>query len=1063
MSLYSIRNGFSAGEISPSLWGRTDLAKYALGGSTIRNAFVNYRGGASSRSGLAYVGMTKQAAPNGGGTATSNPPRDITFQFNLTQGFVLEFGDQYMRVKSNGTYITEAPQNISGITQANPGVITLTSHGYNNGDWVFGSSIGGMTEFNGLTWIVQNVTTNTFTLTDLFGNAVNTSAFPVYTSGGSFARLYTLATPYAAVDIPYLKFTQSANTMSLTCVNQTSGTDYPPYDLVRNSSADWTLTQTSFAASIAAPTGVTASAQSSTTPDTWYSYVVTAVDSVTGEESIASVATAVENNDIAINAGSNTITWNAVPNASTYNIYGSIPSYSAPVPVGVNYGYLGSSFGGSFVDGNIIADFTTVPPTHQDPFAPGPILSLSFTSNGVSYLQTSVSYTLSSTSGTAAILAPIVVNGSVVAAIIENGGELFEPGDTITFTGSSGTGASAVLMVGPLTGVNPGCVSYYQQRRAYGNTQNNPDTYYMSQPGAYTNFDSSVPTVDSDAITGTPWAQQINGIQFFQPMPGGLVVLTGNGAWQVNGGTAAAITPADQTANPQAYNGCNNKIGPIVVNYDILYVQAKGSIIRDLSYNFFVNIYTGTDLTILSNHLFNGHQLIQWAYAEEPYKLIWVARDDGILLSITYLKEQDIFAWTRHDTNGLFVSVCTVTELPVDAVYVIVQRYVNGHWVYYSERMDDRVWPNAEACFCVDSGLALPMTYPDAVLTPAAATGTNNISSTLRILGGNNYTNPQIVAEDTTGLGNGATFVATLSGGSITAITPLTQGINYTPGATKLLITDPTGSGALFNPVITNIVSFSASTSAFNAGMVGSVIRAGGGNATITSYVSVTQVMANITQPITQTVPNDPNNMPIPLDQTPSDLLPPVFSTWSISAPVKTITGLNHLAGLKVSILADGSVSPPQTVSAQGTITLPQAYSQVTVGLPYTVQIQTLYGDDKTGQIQTPQGRRKKNPAVVVRVESSRGWETGTNQPDQSVQPNGAVLPWTQMSPVPQRNASIHAGNAIPLATGDFYQTLFGQWSPKGQIAVQTTNPLPLNLLALIPLTEVGDDAGAGK
>lgn len=1063
MSFYSIQNGFSAGEISPSLWGRTDLAKFHLGASTARNGFINYRGGFSSRAGQAYVGMTKQAAPNAGGTSTNNPPRDINFQFSLTQGFALEFGDQYMRVKSDGAYITEAPKNVSAITQASPGVITISSHGFSNGDWLFGSNIGGMTEFNALTWIVQNVTTNTFTLTDLFGNAVNTTSFPAYTSGGTFARIYTLVTPYAAIDIPYLKFTQSANTMSLTCINQDTGTEYPPYDLVRNSAANWTLTQTAFAASISAPTNVAVSAQSSTSTSTYYSYVVTAVDAATGEESVASTSATVINNDISINAGSNTITWTAVAGASSYNIYGSIPSYNAPVPAGVNYGFLGQSFGGSFVDTNIIADFTTVPPTHQNPFSPGPVIGLSFTSNGASYLQTTVSYTLSSTSGTAFILAPIVVNGQVVAGIIDNGGEFFRLGDTITFTGSPGTGASAVLLVGPMTGMYPGCVAYYQQRRAYGNTQNNPDTYNMSQPGAYTNFDSSVPTVDSDAITGTPWAQQINGIQFFQPMPGGLVVLTGSGAWQVNGGTSAAITPADQTANPQAYNGCNNKVGPIVVNYDILYIQAKGSIVRDLSYNFFVNIYTGTDLTILSNHLFNGHQLIQWAYAEEPYKLIWAVRDDGILLSLTYLKEQDIFAWSRSDTNGLYVSVCSVTELPVDAIYIIVKRYVNGVWVYYSERMDNRIWPNVESCFCVDAGLSLPMTYPNATLTPAAANGTGNISSTLNINGGIGYTNPQIVAADSTGVGSGATFSATLSGGVITAITPLTQGELYTPGATELIITDSTGSGAIFNPIITNIVAFNSLPGVFTPSMVGNVIRGGGGKATITSYVSSTEVMANITQPITQVVPNSPTNMPLPLTQTPSDLSPPTFATWSISTPVSTVTGLNHLAGLTVSILADGSVLPQQVVSSTGTITLPQAYSQVTVGLPFTVQCQSMYLDAHEGQVDTPQGKRKSTPFVIVRVEESRGWSAGSNQPDQSVQPNSATIPWTQMSPVKQRNASISAGSAIPLATGDYYQTLFKNWDRKGQVAVEQDNPLPLNLLALIIGNTTGDNAGVGR
>ena len=91
------------------------------------------------------------------------------------------------------------------------------------------------------------------------------------------------------------------------------------------------------------------------------------------------------------------------------------------------------------------------------------------------------------------------------------------------------------------------------------------------------------------------------------------------------------------TVMPQAYNGPSD-VSPIVANEDILYIQAKGSIVRDLSYNIYAAIYTGTDISVRSNHLFFQHTLVQWAYAEEPFKIIWAVRDDGILLSLTYMK-----------------------------------------------------------------------------------------------------------------------------------------------------------------------------------------------------------------------------------------------------------------------------------------------------------------------------------------------------------------------------------------------------------------------------------------
>lgn len=982
MTTPKIQSAFISGEVSPDLFGRVDLAKYNTGASTQRNFFTNYRGGANSRAGFKYVLACKQAATASDGL----PPRLIPFQFNINQGYVLEFGDVYMRIISNGAYVTEQANAITNITKASPGVFTYTNTHYSlsNGDWIYVSSVGGMTNFNGLVWVVAGLSGSNFHVTDLYGNAVNTSTFSAYTSGGTLQRIYTVVSPYAVADLPYLKYTQSADTMSLTCINQQTDTDYPPYDLVRNDAADWAFTAVTFATSQAAPTGVTATAHASTTLSTYYSYIVTAVSDI-GEESVASSIATCQNNDISINAGSNVINWSAASGASSYNVYAATPVYAVTTPSGVPFGYIGSTTGLNFVDTNIIPDFTQTPPIHTDPF--------------------------------------------------------------------------------PSTTNYPGCVAYYQQRRVYASTLNNPDTYYMSRPGAYTNMDSSVPVIDNDAIVGTPWAQQINGIQFMVPVTTGLITLTGNGAWLVNGGTNSAITPSDQTATAQAYNGCNNHVQPILINYNILYVQSKGSIVRDLSYNFFSNTYTGEDRTILSNHLFNFHQIQQWCWAEEPYKVAWAVRDDGIMLSFTYLKEQDVYAWARHDTNGFFIDTCSVTEPPVDAVYAITKRYITGEskWMYYVERMDNRNWENVEDCFCVDAGLSYPMTFPNATLMPAAVGGTQNISAVNLITGGSNYTDPVVVANDPTGQGNGATFSVTKSGGIITAISVLTQGQDYQEGTT-LIITDTTGSGAIAQPIITNNITFTTSSSVFTSGNVGNVIRIGnnnassvgsainangGGKAIITAYTSGTQVTANVVEEITNIIPDNSVDSPIPA--------PVAANQWSLSVPTTTVTGLNHLEGMSVAILADGSVVENQTVTS-GAITLPQAASAITVGLPYICQLQTLYLNTQSET--TIQGKRKNIQAVTVRMESSRGMQVGTNQIDQSTQPNNATVPWVNMKEFKERNATIKAGSAIPLFTGDERILVPGEWAKPGQVAIQQSYPLPANVLACIPEFTIGDSNG---
>lgn len=1169
MTLSTIQNSFVAGEISPDIFGRTDLAKYKNGASTYRNMFVNYRGGAFSRAGLSYVGTCFQTQKNRD-NFTDYPPRDITFQFNLNQGYVLEFGNLYLRIKYRGSYVTEATNPITTISQASPGVFTYTNTNYtlSNDDWIFVTGVGGMTEFNGLTWIVYNVSGSTFSVKDLFGNPVNTSNFSAYTSGGTLARIYTVVAPYNAVDLPFLKFTQSTDTMSLTCLNQDTNTEYPPYDLVRNGNTNWVFTQLSFASSISAPVGVSVTAQSSTSLSTWYSYVVTAVNDSTGEESVASISASVENNDISINAGSNTINWTSVSTATSYRIYAATPSYSVGVPAGAQFGYIGTAFGTSFTDTNITADFTTVPPTHQDPFARGSILAVTPTAGGSGYTQSNIGYSITTSTGSGFTGIPVVGGDSLTGFIINTAGSGYAGTDTITIgklasgtytftanptdgqnivlngvtwtfkttpvsaaqtlihttaqqtvaqlasdlnssanssinvatytvsglvltityktigtggnaytlaagtyagsvsggtlTGGGTGGATASLTIGPETGTYPSVVAYYQQRRVYANTLNNPDTYYFSQPGNFKNMDTSIPVVDSDAIVGTPWAQQINGIQFMQPMTQGLMILAGSGAWFLNGGNNSALTPSDQTATSQAYNGCHYHVQPIVVNYDILYVQSKGSIVRDIYYNFFQNVWSGTDMTVLSNHLFNYRQIEQWAYAEEPFKIVWGIRDDGVMLSLTYLKEQDVYGWSHHDTNGFFVSVCSVTEPPVDAVYVITKRYINGQWMYYSERMDNRNWENSEDCFCVDAGLQYPMTFPNATLTPSAANGTQNITSVNVAYGGVGYTSPTIIAEDPSGLGTGATFTATVMGGVITAISVVTSGSNYQYG-TKVVITDATGTGAVLNPVITNVIPFSASSSVFTVDSVGQVIRIGnnnalattsggitingGGRATVTSYISGTSVLADITDPITATIPNDPNNTPVPA----------IANQWSITPTTTTVSGLNHLEGMTVSIIADGGVQPQQVVN-NGTINLQNEASAIVVGVPYTCQLQTLYLDPPSQM--TVQGKRKNIYNIIARVDNSRGFSVGTNQPDQSVQPNNALVPWTNMIEAKERNANIFAGEPIPLITDDIYVNIPANWAVHGQVAFQQQNPLPLSVLSVVTNYQIGDTPG---
>lgn len=1069
MAIAFDKESFVAGELTPSIWGNVGYVKFSIGASTMRNCWVSYRGGSYSRAGTSFVGFSKQ-------TGRSVAPRVITFQFSINQGLALEFGNFYMRVVSNGAFVTEPTTAISGITQSSPGVVSDIGHGYSNGDWVALDDILGMTQLNGRTVVVQGITVNSFEIFDVYGNPIDTTGFSPYTGGGTAARIYTLVTPYAEADIYALKFTQSADVMSLTCWNQVSNAQYPTYDLERLADDNWQLNQVTFAASIPPPAeptlGSVGSAPPSGQPLWTFQYVMTAVSLETGEESIASPPAQIANTaNPALQANTIYVTGAPVTGASSYNFYRALPAIDSsgattydpsadPVAPGSLYGFVASSQGPSLADSNIVADFSTVPPMHKNPFAQGAVIGGTLTSGGAGYTQYTVGVTINTLTGSGGLLQAQISLGAVIALLVISAGQNYLPTDTITITDSGGgAGATANLIVGPLTGTYPSVVSYFQERRVYAGSPNNPDTYWMTQPGAFTNMDSRIPTVASDAITGTPWAVEVNGIQFMVSMPGGLVVLTGLSAWQLTGVGGSSlnpqpITPANQQAQPQAYNGCSSTIAPVRIDNEIIFVQAKGSILRDLSYNFFVNIYTGVDITQISSQLFTGFTMVQMAWCEEPYKLLWVVRNDGILLSLTFLKAQDVAGWARHDTNGLFVSVCSVTEPPVDALYLATQRFPGGQNAYMIERMDNRFWNGAEDVWAVDVGLQLPQPKPNATLSVSSAVGAGTLTGVTNLIGGQGYsagTTAVVVDDNGEGPGTGAAPVLTIVGGVITGIAFAPGGSLYTYPA--IVITDPanTGSGASARAILDNSAVFSTSVPIFSGANVGSIIRVGGGIAEITQYTDAQHVVANILSPIVATLPNSGGQV-----------LPAPAGNWTMTAPVTTISGLDYLAGATVTGLADGNVIPPTVVSAQGTINLAVPASAVTIGLGFQAQLQSVYLD--VGQ-PTVQGQRKKIAAVTARLENSRGVKMGSNQPDGSTLSPMQIAPkWKNLDAVPDLAPAQYGGIkppynsiSVPLFTGDRHIPIKGGFQKAGQVALQQDLPLPMQVLALISEIDAGD------
>ena len=247
----------------------------------------------------------------------------------------------------------------------------------------------------------------------------------------------------------------------------------------------------------------------------------------------------------------------------------------------------------------------------------------------------------------------------------------------------------------------PDCSCYFQQRRCFGNLPDSPQAIVTSQTAAINNFNVSRPLIATDAIT-----INIDGneeIRHLIPMKD-LIVLTSDSEWKVNGtdGTLQA-NPAPAAVIQSCYGASH--VEPIVSGSMIVFVQSGGSVVRDLGYDLMSDKYDGDELSLFSNHLFEGKEIKCMAYAKEPYRLIFVIFTDGTAVTMTYNKKQKLCGWTRLETDGTFEWVDTIREGLEDVAYFVIKRNINGKDVKYIERTKTRIINDARKAFLVDSGL----------------------------------------------------------------------------------------------------------------------------------------------------------------------------------------------------------------------------------------------------------------------------------------------------------------------------------------------------------------------
>lgn len=230
----------------------------------------------------------------------------------------------------------------------------------------------------------------------------------------------------------------------------------------------------------------------------------------------------------------------------------------------------------------------------------------------------------------------------------------------------------------------PACVCFFQDRLCFAATKKQPYMLWMSRSGDYPNFgvEKADGTVTDDSAVALSFIsrKQFNILHIVPTTD--LIVLTDGNEWLVSG--ASTVTPTEANPKNQTSRGSTD-VEPIAIGSKLVFVQRRGKVVCDMGYSFENDQYDGADLTLLAKHLTQKTTITDDAYKQEPDSLIYFVTADGRILCLTYVKDQNVYAWSTLDTDGDFEAVCNISGAEEDTVYCIVKREIGGETVRYIE------------------------------------------------------------------------------------------------------------------------------------------------------------------------------------------------------------------------------------------------------------------------------------------------------------------------------------------------------------------------------------------
>ncbi len=585
----------------------------------------------------------------------------------------------------------------------------------------------------------------------------------------------------------------------------------------------------------------------------------------------------------------------------------------------------------------------------------------------------------------------------------------------------------------------PAAVTFHQNRLVFAGPTDNPQRIDMSRTGDFENFaptEADGTVVDDNGVTDTLSADTVNVIRWLADDEKGLLSGTVGGEWVTRSSTAGdVVTPSNVQSKRSSAFGSGN-LQPTRAGRALLFVQRALRKVREMSYVFQDDGFVSPDLTLISEHV-TQTGVVDMAYQPEPQSLLWMCLTDGTLLSLTYDREQKVAGWSRHvvggtsDAAGTQAKVESVAVIPntagtADELYVVVKRYINGATVRFIEYLKPH-WSDAndsEDAFFVDSGLSL-----DSAITVTGVTAAD----------------PGVVTAASHSISDGSEVRFT----DVKGMTQLNK-VSYKMGQSatntfELFANQPIApvitAATKANPVVITSVAHGLSDS--DEIMIvdaGGMTEINGLGFTVANKTADTFELSGING-TGYTTYTSGGRIHHAVDTSDTDNFSAYVSDGKVRVRSSTISGLSHLEGETVQVLAEGATHP-DVVVASGAVTLNRKASKAHVGLTYTSNFEMLRIEAGSAD-GTAQGKFQRVHHLVVRFWQTLGGGLG---PDVS-----------NLDNIVLREGGDPMDTAVALFSGDYETDWDSEYGNDNHIFIQQTQPLPMTILAVMPQLHTQD------